>query len=179
MSATGIRKKHGRAKRGREKPLPDDHPIREIWRQRGLTKYHLAEEGDASAARSLLVLYVHHVRTYKQNLPVGKKYVLGGAIPWELIEWVADRFAMALNKKNDTSLDQVFGLKPGKGTGRKRPRLNSKALQLRLDVANYVSNEMLKEWNLAKASRAAALKFGTSKEKAAAAYRALQKWERL
>ncbi len=129
---------------GRKK-LAADYPIQEIWRHRKLTKYQLAEEGDVYAARHLMALYIKSVRKYKEFLPVDKLYA-NSWLKAELIGWIADRFSIALEESK--SLDVVFGLKPGKGTGSGRRSMDSRKLQRHLDIAAAVAREMDKKATL-------------------------------
>lgn len=125
--------------------IPDDHPIRALWRNNELQQsvqglIQLAREGDAHAAKELIAMFNFNGRKHIKNIEaLGPHRAANDTTMKELLEYVFECFADVLNgEKADISLNLTTGKKG-------RPKKNYSDMQKESRIGYHVVLQMRDE----------------------------------
>lgn len=152
-------------------PVPDDHPIQELWHNNELLRsvagtIELAEESDAYAARELLALFCRQVHSHKRQLTLmDPKHPIQKIIDPGLLDYVCECFSQILaGEKPSVALNLTTGKKG-------RPKRTADQIEKAARIGYHVVVCLREGMTENEAFYAATLKFHVSESTARDAYR--------
>ncbi|MCG7869134.1 MAG: hypothetical protein JAY67_17205 [Candidatus Thiodiazotropha taylori] len=158
-------------KQSEKPPVPEDHPIQEIWEDNKKTLVDLAKEGDRDAIQAVLKQFKYCVSESYREWEAGCYLVTPGEhyrVPREFMEYLLKVFSeISHNRKTP---NEAFNWTNG-GKGRPKKTYKGRNNEVRLAVRAADLIEELGEDNKNEAFELAAEEFYVSKSQAIQAHK--------